>query len=121
MKHAKYTYYDYMKFDIAKILGHRIKTLRKQSGLTQAQLSEMIDVEEMSLSRMETGSRFPRQENINKLIEALKCEAWQLFDFRYEKTEAELKKEIRAKLAKAKLKDLKYFNKMIDAYMEAKN
>lgn len=90
-------------------------------GFTQAQLSEMLGIEEMSVSRIETGTRFTRVENIDKIVEILQCDLQELFRPEQEKTEAELKKEIRAKLAKAKLKDLKYFNKMIDAYLEAKN
>ncbi len=105
-----------------KEFGKNVKKYRKMRGLTQAQLSEMIDIEEMSLSRIECGSRFPRKENIDKLVQALDCSVSDLFNFEDEKsfTEAELRKEITKKLKHAKLNDLKYFNKIISAYWETK-
>lgn len=110
-----------MERNIIKIFGKNIKRLRNILGLTQAQVAEKLGIEEMSVSRIETGARFTRIENIEKLVDILQCQPSDLFAYEQEKTEAELKKEIRSKIAKAKLKDLKYYNKMIDAYLEAKN
>lgn len=107
--------------DLKKKFGERVKELRKARGWTQAELAEMLDIEEMSVSRVETGSRFMRKDNIEKLAELFECEIKDLFDFGYIKTEKELRAEIQKKLKKADLKDLKYYNKMIDAYLEAEN
>lgn len=111
-----------METDIAKLLGRRVRTIRKMRGLTQEKLAELIGIEPLSLSRIECGSRFPRKENIDKLVQALDCSVSDLFNFEDEKsfTEAELRKEITKKLKHAKLNDLKYFNKIISAYWETK-
>ncbi len=111
-----------METDVKKLLGQRIRLMRKKRGLTQERLSELIGIEPLSLSRIECGSRFPRKENIEKLSKALDCSINDLFDFEEEKTytAAELKKEINQKLKNAGINDLKYFNKIITAYWETK-
>ena len=38
--------------------GKRIMTLRKQKGMTQAQLAEQINVSNKTISRWETGKDF---------------------------------------------------------------
>lgn len=47
-----------MPMDNKKLLGKRIKEIRKHKGLTQEQLSEMIDIETSSLSGIESGRFF---------------------------------------------------------------
>lgn len=111
-----------METDIKKLLGQRIRLLRKRREFTQEQLSELIGIEPLSLSRIECGSRFPRKENIEKLAQALDCTINDLFNFKEEKTytAAELRKEINQKLKMASINDLKYFNKIITAYWDTK-
>ena len=54
--------------DIRKPLGKRIAQLRKQKGLTQEQLSEMLDIAKNSLSNIESGRSFMSFSKIQKLI-----------------------------------------------------
>jgi len=47
------------------ILGEKLRTLRKQKGLTQTQVSEMLDVSQVYVVQMEKGQKIP---NIAMLI-----------------------------------------------------
>ncbi len=53
------------------VLGRRIKEFRKAAGLTQEQLSEIVDIAPQYLSRLETGRRAPSLDTIIELAEAL--------------------------------------------------
>lgn len=106
---------------ITKNFGKRLQEIRKSKNLTQAQLAEMVGIDVMSISRIESGARFPQKENIEKLAVALECEIKDLFEFKYNKTKAELRADIDKKLNKAHLKDLMYYSKMIDIHLESMN
>ncbi len=67
--------------DIKKQLGQRIKYLRKNKGLSQEELSEMIDLTARSLGNIETGRFFMSLSNIEKLIDVLNIEPYELFVF----------------------------------------
>lgn len=43
----------------AKVVGERIKTLRKENALTQLDLSSILSISNKTLSQYETGSRIP--------------------------------------------------------------
>ena len=51
--------------------GKRIMTLRKQKGMTQAQLAEQINVSNKTISRWETGEGFPEISLLKPLAKAL--------------------------------------------------
>ncbi len=69
-----------------KLLGKRIKLLRKIRGLTQEQLSEMVELEPASLSSIEVGRAFPSLVTLERLAKALEVEPVRFFEFREEKT-----------------------------------
>ncbi len=56
--------------DIA-LVGLKLKELREQAGLTQAQLAERADVAQRTISHIEQGRNKPTFETITKLAEAL--------------------------------------------------
>lgn len=47
----------------------RIKELRKEKGLTQAELAKLIGVNPVTLSRYETGDRKPKIDKLEKMAE----------------------------------------------------
>jgi XRE family transcriptional regulator, regulator of sulfur utilization len=51
-------------------LGLAIKTVRKQLGVTQGQLSKKTAISQTSLSKIEGGTT-PSQKNLNKICKAL--------------------------------------------------
>ena len=69
------------EFEFKKFFGKRIKELRLKNGLTQEQLAELIEVGERNLSKIECGNVFVKAKTIAKLIEALKIEPQELFEF----------------------------------------
>ncbi|MBR1942856.1 helix-turn-helix transcriptional regulator [bacterium] len=67
--------------EFKKSFGRRVKELRLKNGLTQEQLAEMIEVGERNLSKIECGNVFVKAKTIAKLVEALKIEPQELFEF----------------------------------------
>ncbi len=51
--------------------GQRLRRLRKNKGLTQAELAYRVGMHELSISRYELDKRQPQVEEVRKLAEAL--------------------------------------------------
>lgn len=51
-------------------VGTRIKNLRQATGITQEKLAELCNVSSSCVSRWETGSLYPRRENLILLAKA---------------------------------------------------
>ena len=49
-------------------LGEKIKRIRKNRGLTQEQLAELIDISSRNLSNIELGQNFPKAETLEELF-----------------------------------------------------
>ena len=54
-------------------IGSIIATKRKEAGLTQAQLAEMVGVGQISISRWETDRHLPTVEQFVNIADALRC------------------------------------------------
>ncbi|MFM0230349.1 helix-turn-helix domain-containing protein [Paraburkholderia sediminicola] len=63
---------------LAVRVGESIAELRRAKGLTQAQLAEMIDLEQEAVSRWERGTRVPTLLRLQQLSDALECSVDQL-------------------------------------------
>ena len=66
-----------------KLLGTRIKEIRKAKGLTQEQLAESIGIEIPSLSNIENGKNYPNSETITKIAKGLGIEIFELYIFEH--------------------------------------
>ena len=86
--------------DIKQIVGKRIQKYRKQSSLTQEALAELIGIDTISLSKIETGRNYPTSENITKLANALGVEIYELFVDDALKSNEQLLKEIMSDIDK---------------------
>ena len=75
-------------------LGEKIKRLRKKKGLTQEQLSEMINISSRNLSNIEKGISFPKPETLESILVALDTTTQNLFANEHIKTKEELIKSI---------------------------
>jgi DNA-binding XRE family transcriptional regulator len=51
--------------------GYQVARLRIRRGLTQAQLAEMVDVQEATITRLESGSRIPSLSLLSRIAAAL--------------------------------------------------
>ncbi|MBB2146919.1 helix-turn-helix domain-containing protein [Pedobacter sp. LMG 31464] len=64
-----------------KNLGKRIANLREAKGLTQAQLSALINKDFQSISRIETGRVNASSYLLKQIADALEITMSDLFDF----------------------------------------
>lgn len=107
-----------LKADPSKI-GQRIKKLRIERGLTQNQLSEMVEYSNTHLSHVETGQN---QVSLNLLLQ-LSCALeisldYFLLDTPYARPEAVIDFEISQKLERCSAPTLLAVNQMIDILLE---
>ena len=56
---------------ISARVGRNIKLARTRAGKTQGQLAEAIDVENVTLSRIETGAQLPSLDRLQRIAEEL--------------------------------------------------
>ncbi|MDO5437143.1 MAG: helix-turn-helix transcriptional regulator [bacterium] len=71
-----------MDLDEKRILiGLKLKNYRKKAGFTQEQLSAALDLDVSGLSKTENGKSFPSLETLCKIMELLKINPQELFDF----------------------------------------
>ena len=75
--------------------------------MTQEQLAELIGIETISLSKIETGKSYPTSENLAKIAAALNVEPYEFFLFEKEKTKDELLEEIQTSVNKIKDDNIK--------------
>lgn len=60
-------------------LGKQIRSRRKQLGMTQEQLAEMLGVGHQALSRIEQGHMAPKMDRLPAIARALQCTVPDLF------------------------------------------
>ncbi|MBR1680542.1 helix-turn-helix transcriptional regulator [bacterium] len=95
-------------------LGKRIKELRKNCGLTQEKLAELIDIETGSLSAIESGRHFPSLPTLEKIAENLNTELVQLFEFKSLISVDEMKKKIVDNIDKLDNNQIKFIYKFFE-------
>ncbi len=96
-----------------RLLGARIKELRKSRGLSQYQLSEKIGIDAKHLSRIEVGNSYPSMDTLERISQALGVEMKDVFEFDHDVTRAGLLKHIKEMLKEASPGDLKLIDKII--------
>ena len=106
--------------DIKKELGEKIKRIRKQRGLTQNQLAELVDISPRNLSNIELGINFVKAETLDNIIESLNISTEELFANNHIKTKNELICEIDKFINKAKddIKTLEKIYKILKCLIE---
>ena len=88
-----------------KLLGEKIKEIRKSRKITQAELAELINVDSKYISRIETSNASPSLEVVHNIAEALNVQEKDLFDTSCMKTKEELDREIIDGLKRLNLKE----------------
>jgi len=102
--------------NIKKLLGKRIKELRKSKNFTQDELAEKIGIGTPNISYFETGRFSPAIETMEKMAEALGVEMYELFMFNPLKST----EEIRAELEEAIRSDEKILRLLYKFYLSIK-
>ena len=57
---------------------NRIKEIRKEKGITQAQLAKLLGVTQGAIQFWENGEREPTLKTLKDIAKVLNCEAWEL-------------------------------------------
>ena len=68
--------------ELRKEFGKRLRSLRRQAGLTQEQLAEEAQISVDFLSLVERGINAPSFENLEKLAKALDVQVREFFEFK---------------------------------------
>ena len=103
-----------------KLFGKRIKELREAKGMKQVELADLIDMEATNLSKLEKGVHLPKEDNLNKITNALNVEIKDLFDFGHIKTKQELVNDINTIFEQSTLEEMQFFHKILMSYKELK-
>ena len=103
---------------LSKLLGLRIREIRKSKRLTQAQLAEAISMETTNLCKLENGCQFPKEENIEKLAKVFGVPIKELFDFEHFHTCQDIQNDLIFTIKNADSKDLQLYYKIITAVKE---
>lgn len=99
-----------------ELLGARIKELRKTKGLTQDQLSEVIDIDAKHLSRIEVGRSYPSLDLLEKTAVALHVDLKDFFEYEHQTNSlGDLKKSIQILLHEANADKLQLILKILRA------
>jgi len=69
--------------DLKKKFGQRIRELRKKRKISQEEFSERVNINQNTLSYIETGKNFCTADTLEKIIIALKIEPYELFNFEH--------------------------------------
>lgn len=99
--------------EVKKLFGLKIREYRKRKELTQAQLAELVNIDNKHISSIELGKNFPSAELIGRFSEALGIEPKELFEFYHHQEPADLKQSIVNMLDSLNDDQLKYTFKYI--------
>ena len=80
-----------MTADNKKLIGARIKELRRKAGLTQEQLAERVGLDARHLSRLEVGKHFPSLDSLELLAKELQAPLVEFFQFPSDEAPAALR------------------------------
>lgn len=103
--------------NIKILFGKKIREYRKKKKLTQAQLAELVNVDDKHISCIESGKSFPSSELIYRLSSALCVEPKDLFEFYYLQETLDLKKDILSMLDKLSDEELALTHKYIRTFL----
>lgn len=106
--------------DNKKLLGKRIKELRKEAGLTQERLAEMINIEPTSLSGIESGRHFPSLPTLEKIANNLKVELKVLFEFNHLQSIEQMKRNIVNNIDSLSENKIKFIHRFFDGHISEK-
>lgn len=77
--------------DNKKLLGQKVRQLRKQNGYSQERFAELVGIDPNSVSRIECGVHYPSLDTLEKIAKVLKVEMRDLFLFSSKESAEELR------------------------------
>ena len=103
--------------NIKNLFGRKIKEYRKKKNLTQAQLAELVNVDDKHISCIESGKNFPSPDLIERLATYLDVEPKDLFEFYYLQDIEDLKSDIITMLDKLNKDELSLAHKYVRTFL----
>lgn len=103
--------------NIKNLFGRKIKEYRKKKNLTQAQLAELVNVDDKHISCIESGKNFPSPDLIERLATSLDVEPKDLFEFYYLQGAEDLKSDMITMLDKLNKDELALAHKYIRTFL----
>ena len=98
---------------LKKLLGKRIKELRRARNMTQEKLSELTNIGTSSISKIENGIYHPNDKNLENIAQALNVEPYELYICGHNKDIEDLKQDISSKLENASNEEIKIVYKIL--------
>jgi transcriptional regulator with XRE-family HTH domain len=77
--------------DNKKLLGQKVRQLRKQHKYSQEQFAEQVGIDPNSVSRIECGVHYPSLDTLEKIAKILQVEMRDLFLFSNKESAEELR------------------------------
>ena len=99
------------------LLGKRIKDIRKNNGITQEKLAELINVDPTTISNIENGKNYPSMINLENIINKLNCTFLDVFDFEHKNDNENLLEQIN-KVLKENPQKIEDFYKIVMALVK---
>ena len=103
--------------NIKNLFGRKIKEYRKKKNLTQAQLAELVNVDDKHISCIESGKNFPSPDLIERLATSLDVEPKDLFEFYYLQDAEDIKSDIITMLDKLNKDELALAHKYVRTFL----
>ena len=107
-------------YTLKEKLGARIKARRKELGLSQEALAELVNMDTPNLSNIERGKRFMTAETLERIAQALKTNERELFDFSEQEPQKYYRSDIQKYLDTSSEEDLKFFLDVMKSYFQHK-
>lgn len=97
-----------------KLLGQRIKELRKSQRLTQTELGNRIGINQRQIAHIEGGKSFPSFTTLIKITNNFKCDLKYLFEFECKNYPKNISSEINKKIKNMDDEQLKMVYQLVD-------
>ena len=82
--------------ELSKLLGRRLKTIRKEMKLKQSQFARMVGLSEDAIGLIERGKILPRLESLCKIADNLNISLLKLLDFEESIAPKSTKKKVKS-------------------------
>ena len=100
-----------------ELIGHKIKTIRKQKKISQEKLAEIIEMNTRSILRIENGQTIPTLDTLLKIAIALNVDIKDFFETDTIKNKQEIIEEINNILINMDETELQKFYKSVYNYV----
>lgn len=101
-----------------ELLGARIRELRKQRGIIQEQLAEVIGIEQKHVSLIEKGKSYPSLDRLIRIAEIFQIPLPSLFDFKHLEDKDERVLQLNEMISRLSEQDQRRVYKIVKTFLE---